>query len=157
MVLRLIVGMVLIGSLTGCATAQKPTATNQMQIRMTQMERQLEDQDRDIAELKYAVEGLAKGIQKLVNSIMSQKSSKTASAHRLKASSSGSEGILRVSVTPQEVQKALKNSGYYDGAIGGKLGPDSQSAIKAFQKDHDLKNDGIIGKKTWTELKNYLQ
>jgi len=51
---------------------------------------------------------------------------------------------------------ALKNSGYYEGKIDGNLGSGSQQAIKIFQKDHDLESDGIIGKKTWGELKNYL-
>ena len=63
---------------------------------------------------------------------------------------------LRVPVTPQEVQEALKTAGYYTGEIDGKLGPGSQRAIKDFQRDHDLESDGIVGKKTWAELKGYL-
>jgi len=66
------------------------------------------------------------------------------------------QNILRVPVTPQEVQTGLRNAGYYTGAIDGKLGSRSKKAIKEFQTDHDLQSDGIIGKKTWTELKNYL-
>ncbi|HQP10627.1 MAG TPA: peptidoglycan-binding domain-containing protein, partial [Candidatus Omnitrophota bacterium] len=73
------------------------------------------------------------------------------------SSVSGTQEILRVPVSAEEVQQALKGAGYYDGAIDGKLGSGSQRAIKAFQKDHGLESDGIVGQKTWAELKNYVK
>ncbi|MCK5013259.1 MAG: peptidoglycan-binding protein [Candidatus Omnitrophica bacterium] len=158
MFFRLIIGVVLVGSLVGCATTQKPTTVNQLQIRVAQVESRLDDRERDAAELKYAVEELVVSVEKLVGSVGSvNRPSRSATVSSTKASQPGPVQILRVPVTPQEVQTALKKSGYYDGAIDGKLGSGSQKAIKAFQKDHDLESDGIVGKKTWADLKNYLE
>lgn len=158
MFLRLIVGIMAVGFLTGCATTKSPTTVNQLQIRVAQLESQLDENDQDVEELKYAVETLVTSVDRLSSSVTSVKtSSKSAQTTSAKTSGSKAQQILRVPVTPQEVQTALKSAGYYDGAIDGKLGSGSQRAIKAFQKDHDLEGDGIVGKKTWAELKNYVE
>ncbi len=59
-------------------------------------------------------------------------------------------------LTKQEIQAALKNAGFYKGAIDGKIGPVTQKAIKAFQSANGLKADGIIGPKTSEALSEYL-
>ena len=51
------------------------------------------------------------------------------------------------------IQRALKNLGFYDGAIDGKIGPKSLAAIKKFQEEHGLVADGKVGPKTWAVLK----
>ena len=56
----------------------------------------------------------------------------------------------------RDIQSALKEAGYYDGPIDGKLGPKSRKAIKAFQVDMGLKIDGIAGTKTKKALLQYL-
>ena len=56
----------------------------------------------------------------------------------------------------RDIQTALKNAGYYTGKIDGKIGPKTDSAIKAFQKNNSLKVDGVVGKKTWNLLNKYL-
>jgi peptidoglycan hydrolase-like protein with peptidoglycan-binding domain len=58
--------------------------------------------------------------------------------------------------TTIEIQTALKNAGYYTGAIDGKLGPKSQKAIESFQKDNGLVADGKVGAKTWAKLQAHL-
>lgn len=45
-------------------------------------------------------------------------------------------------------QRHLMNLGYYGGKIDGKMGKQTVAAIKAFQRDHDLKADGKLGTKT---------
>ncbi len=57
----------------------------------------------------------------------------------------------------RKIQTALKNAGFYKGKIDGKTGPQTKSAIKAFQKSKKLKPDGLVGKKTWVELSKYLK
>ncbi len=42
----------------------------------------------------------------------------------------------------EELQRHLKRSGFYDGAIDGKPGPQTRSAIKAFQSRNGLAQDG---------------
>jgi peptidoglycan hydrolase-like protein with peptidoglycan-binding domain len=56
----------------------------------------------------------------------------------------------------KDIQTALKNSGFYTGAIDGKIGPKTKSAIMEFQKAKGLKPDGRVGPKTWAELEKYL-
>ena len=48
----------------------------------------------------------------------------------------------------KQVQRKLKNLGYYTGGIDGIIGPKSKTAIKKFQRDYGLVVDGIIGPKT---------
>ncbi len=59
-------------------------------------------------------------------------------------------------MSKEDIQKALKNAGYYNGAIDGKLGPKTRAAITAFQKDMGLKVDGIPGRQTKEKLAKYL-
>ena len=46
------------------------------------------------------------------------------------------------------VQTRLKELGYYRGNLDGKFGANSVNALKAFQRAHGLKDDGIAGKET---------
>ena len=55
----------------------------------------------------------------------------------------------------REIQQALKNAGFYQGAVDGKMGPQTREAIKEFQRVHGLKDDGIVGKQTWAKLGAY--
>ena len=51
-----------------------------------------------------------------------------------------------------EVQQALAEDGYYRGPIDGLIGPQSQAAIAAFQRDHRLAVTGRIDHSTLTKL-----
>lgn len=67
----------------------------------------------------------------------------------------------RPAVIPQvdrsrDIQRALKNAGFYAGAIDGKIGPKTKKAIEDFQKAHGLKVDGKVGPRTWAELEKFL-
>ncbi len=55
-----------------------------------------------------------------------------------------------------DIQRALKTAGYYDGEVDGKIGPKTRDAIRAFQKDNNMKADGVCGRKTWDLLKTHL-
>ncbi len=54
------------------------------------------------------------------------------------------------------IQLALKNANFYSGEIDGKIGPRTKEAVKKFQMSKNLTADGIVGAKTWAELKSYL-
>lgn len=56
----------------------------------------------------------------------------------------------------REIQVALRNGGFYSGAIDGKIGPVTKKAIMDFQRSKGLVVDGKVGPKTWTELEKYL-
>ena len=56
----------------------------------------------------------------------------------------------------KECQTRLVELGYDVGSCGidGIFGKETLAAVKAFQQDHRLKVDGIVGPKTWAELLN---
>ena len=62
----------------------------------------------------------------------------------LKQGSSGGE--------VKEVQRRLKNWGYYFGEVDGIYGPATVAAVKSFQRKNGLKVDGIAGKETFAAL-----
>ncbi|MBI3996837.1 MAG: peptidoglycan-binding protein [Candidatus Omnitrophica bacterium] len=74
------------------------------------------------------------------------------------SSSSSSHVAVKMSAkkgSTKEIQRALKNAGFYQGTVDGKLGPATKEAIKEFQRVHGLKDDGIVGKQTWAKLNTY--
>lgn len=65
-----------------------------------------------------------------------------------------SEPVIQLSL--KQIQRALKSAGFYQGSIDGKIGPKTKAAIIKFQKANGLKADGIVGKRTSAELNRYL-
>ena len=57
--------------------------------------------------------------------------------------------------TTREIQQALKNAGFYQGAIDGKTGPMTHNAVEEFQRVHGLTDDGVVGKQTWEKLSSF--
>jgi len=58
-----------------------------------------------------------------------------------------------ISLSPEEMtQTILLDLGYYQGEIDGKLGPLAKEAIRAFQRDRDLKATGVVDAQTQKEL-----
>lgn len=51
-----------------------------------------------------------------------------------------------------QVQTVLKNQGFYYGAIDGKFGSATETAVKAFQRDRGLTPDGKVGTLTLKAL-----
>ncbi|MBD5456221.1 MAG: hypothetical protein HDR23_07080 [Lachnospiraceae bacterium] len=50
------------------------------------------------------------------------------------------------------LQQCLTTKGYGVGAIDGIFGIRTREAVKAFQAEHNLTVDGIVGPKTWAKL-----
>jgi predicted RNase H-like nuclease (RuvC/YqgF family) len=128
--------LVLALSLVGCATTRKDketasTETQDLQMRINELERQLQQKDEEISSLEEDLE-------------------------KVKSSSLKEEiDISKVSTT--QIQTALKNAGFYTGTVDGKLGPKTKEAISEFQKANNLKVDGKVGRQTWSKLKSFLE
>ncbi len=60
-------------------------------------------------------------------------------------------------LSAQDIQTALKNAGFYSGEIDGKIGPETDKAIRSFQETNGLEADGIVGTKTKGLLVNYMK
>jgi uncharacterized protein with FMN-binding domain len=73
-----------------------------------------------------------------------------------RASSSANTNRIRVPVPARTVQAALKEAGYYNGALDGKVGKGTIAAITNFQRDQNIKADGIVGRQTWQLLYPYV-
>lgn len=74
-----------------------------------------------------------------------------------KKSSKVSKASATPSIKPttREIQQALKNAGFYQGAVDGKMGTQTREAVKEFQRVHGLRDDGVVGKQTWAKLRAY--
>lgn len=146
---KILLCIVLVLSLTGCATTRGETTTiktQQLEMRIGQLEKELQQRDRKIYELE--------GETGLVRS-ESSKIVKTKIYPEKKIVTSKKEIVLS-QATPKKIQRALKKAGFYNGPVDGKVGKNTKDAIKEFQKKNRLKSDGVVGKKTWAELSKYL-
>ena len=45
----------------------------------------------------------------------------------------------------QEIQQSLADRGYFSGVVNGNWGPDSVAALKRFQRDQNIGDDGKLG------------
>ncbi len=115
--------------LAGCATSAHNTKAQEAEVLKTQVA-SLQDQ---VSQLDQRVEELSQKQESLEAS--------AGSSNQPGFRSKGSPGVL----SPRQIQVALKNGGYYNGPIDGKLGPQTREAIKAFQKSRGLNPDGIVG------------
>ena len=133
-VLLFVFGFVFIFSLSGCVTTRRnDELMNQgLKNRVMALEEQLSEKDAEINSLKDALaQTESAGSTELASEVKERPSNK-------------------------QIQVALKNAGYYQGNIDGKIGKNTRQAIKDFQKANDLTADGKVGKKTWSVLKEYL-
>ncbi len=139
--------LLLIGILVfsaGCATTQPGQSAADLQLRVSDLENQVAAKDNEIKDLKFTMKDMAYDLDRT-------KSGRTSAG---KSVSYSANEILRVNVAPEKVQQALKTAGFYKGAVDGKLGSGTKAAIVKFQKDRGLKADGIVGERTWSELKS---
>lgn len=74
---------------------------------------------------------------------------------KAKAASDKTSASPSVKPTTHEIQQALKNAGFYQGTVDGKMGPMTRDAIKEFQRVHGLADDGVVGRRTWEKLRAY--
>ncbi len=73
-----------------------------------------------------------------------------------RVSATAGKGAIRVPVPARTVQAALKEAGFYHGNLDGKIGPQTVSAITAFQRSQGLKADGVVGRATWAALQAFV-
>ena len=156
MFIRILLGIVFIAGIAGCATTRNKPASDQLQARVTELEKKIEEKDSEIVDLQYEVKDLSSKVETSSSKTVVSSSSDDASTPAPAVARSAGDAI-RVNTTAEKVQAALKNAGFYTGKIDGKIGAGTKAAIVAFQKSKGLKADGVIGRKTWDALKQNLQ
>ena len=129
--------------LAGCATTtsissnqakQLQSQVQELQNRVSFLEEELQKKDQEIVYLQGELESVP-------NKESSDKQKTETTTTQLSV---------------RQIQTALKNAGFYNGPSDGKLGTQTKSAIKKFQKAHGLTADGVIGKSTASALSRYL-
>lgn len=131
--------------LAGCATTQQGPSAADLQLKVNDLENQLATKDAEIKDLKLTMKDMAYDLDR-------SKAQRTGGGFK-PSMSFKKDDILRVNITPLKLQQSLKAAGYYKGTVDGRLGNGTKAAIVKFQKDHGLKADGIVGEKTWGEIK----
>ena len=129
---------------TGCARQKKTSKINALEAQVNQMTDEIVRMDQSIQELRASTAA----------------SEGRGGADFAGARSTGGSSLYRTpsgfELPSNNIQRALKNAGYYQGNIDGKIGSGTKDAVKAFQKDNGLEADGVVGRRTWDKLKDYL-
>ncbi len=136
-VLLLGLAVVFVFSLSGCATMRKNDALEIQGLRnkVSALEAQLKEKD---DELNSSKETSVKGSEDI-------------------NANAGKVGEAKQQADPKQIQTALKNAGYYQGTVDGKMGKKTRKAVREFQKANNLPVNGKVGKNTWIVLKDYLE
>lgn len=134
-------------TLTGCQTTNYKQQVTTLSSQVETLETAVDQKDREINVLRSQIDQLNQQVAV---------QNKPSSTNTLPADNKDHLGIIRVPVKVTDVQSALKTAGFYTGNIDGKIGPNTISAISAFQNANNLKADSIVGAKTWEVLKTYL-
>lgn len=66
-----------------------------------------------------------------------------------------SEPVLNIGSTGLPVRRAQKRMslvGYDVGGVDGRYGPNTQTAVKKLQQQHNISVDGVVGSQTWSVI-----
>ncbi|MFH1877687.1 MAG: peptidoglycan-binding domain-containing protein [Candidatus Omnitrophota bacterium] len=129
--------------LTGCATVDSKKMQNKIDV--------LESKVDSVQTRQDSIENQLSKKSQSVTYIAEEAGAPSKSSGNYTQSKTAGKGM-----SSKDIQRALRNAGYYDGAIDGKIGPKSKKAIKSFQQDHGLKVDGVVGAQTMQALNGYL-
>jgi len=126
-------------SFSGCATARKQKDLEMQGLRnqVSALESQLQSKNEEINNLKETL-------------------SKTTQEKQVVITKKKIAGAVKSRPKVRHIQVALRNAGYDPGRIDGKMGKQTEEAIKAFQKANNLVVTGKSNKETWNLLKEYL-
>lgn len=141
--MRLFLVGVLALFLSGCLTVNKLTAT----------ESQLKEKDRLLAQRAGEIDQLHNENGQLRSEsaqLRDQLGGLQQQIDALKADTVRMPSAL-------EIQTALKNAGFYQGQLDGKMGPGTKEAIQKFQEKNGLTPDGVLGSRTWSLLIKYYE
>ena len=134
-------GLLLVAN-TGCSRKSKVSA---LQAQVNTMSDELVRLDQSVQELRTVA---GQGASAPSSGVMAPSGSASGGVYR---TPSGFE------LPSAHIQKALKNAGYYQGNVDGKIGSATKDAVKAFQRDNGLEADGVVGRRTWDKLRAHLE
>ena len=127
----------------GCATtrARKVDEKAELAGQVSALQTEIQAKDQQIQELQDRLDSRERALDSASNFSKNNKSA-------------GHSTLIRISgVSVLDVQKALIRAGMDPGPADGRMGKKTKAAIKAFQRQHNLSADGIVGEKTWSLMK----
>jgi peptidoglycan hydrolase-like protein with peptidoglycan-binding domain len=132
-------------ALSGCATARKQKDLEMQGLRnqVSALQTQIQAKDEEINSLRDSLAKIEQEKQVL------QSAGKQAISKKV-------IGEVKSRPNIKQIQIALRNAGFDPGKIDGKMGKQTEEAIRAFQRANNLRDDGRVGKKTWELLREYL-
>jgi len=162
LLLRILPLLVAVIAFSGCATSQLKAQNEQLESRVTDLEKNQQSKDAEIVDLQYQVKDLSSKMDTSKPADSGDVAAPSDSTDQAQPEAApvvmaDSAQIIRVKVSPEKIQRALKAAGVYTGPIDGRIGAGTKEAIVEFQKSHGLKADGVLGHRTWEELKTYLK
>ena len=134
----------------GCAHARPRHQETAMQwapapaAQVSTLQSEMQAKDQQIQDLQYQLEQSRHASESNFNN--------SSASTALAGGKSSRIHVSGVSVT--DVQQALAKAGFDPGPADGKMGKKTKAAIKAFQRSHSLKADGVVGDKTWKLLQS---
>lgn len=138
---------------SGCQTTSNKQQMDSLSAKVQTLEGTVQDRDRELSQLQGQIDQMSREIDDQKRTIQAKEQARMAAPVETK----DRLGIIKVNVPATDIQSALKEAGFYNGAIDGKVGANTISAIAAFQKANNLTSDSIVGQKTWDLLKTYLK
>lgn len=140
--------------LTGCATDSQKINDLEKQIR-TLENKVCSIQKENTSEKIEMLETKVESLEKNYSSLKKTTTDEDVSDATTKNSESKTDTAAETPSTA-DIQKCLKNAGFYTEEVDGKFGPKTKEAIELFQAANNLKADGKVGPVTWENLKKFL-
>src|SRR3989338_10913063 len=115
--IRILFGFLFVFGVSGCVTTQnKASQQDQVQTRVVELEKKLEEKDAEIVDLQYAVKDLSSRVDASKAPAAAESS---APAGESAVAVKDGNNIIRVAATPEKEQVALKAAGVYNGMVDG--------------------------------------
>jgi outer membrane murein-binding lipoprotein Lpp len=153
--LKLFLAIPLVLLLVGCSTVSSKKL-NSLETKISTLEAKVDS----VEQRQSAIEGQTGESRESVGYLKGKVDSRGPSTVVV-TGAQDNEGYLyksgKKSLTHKDIQLALKNAGFYNGHIDGKIGKSTKKAIREFQKANGLKADGVVGKETKEKLAGYLK
>jgi len=143
----LVVGLVFLLGLSGCATSKR---------------KQMEMENQGLRNQISVLQSQAQSKDEELNALKDQlaKSSEVTTTKKITATkkSAKNKGYISKKTRSREteIQAALRNAGFDPGIVDGRISKQTILAVKSFQKANHLKVTGKVNKRTWKLLKGYL-
>ncbi|MFH0763353.1 MAG: peptidoglycan-binding protein [Candidatus Omnitrophota bacterium] len=145
--------LVFAACISGCATTAKKTEVKETG-EETQLQSQVTQLKNEVASLGGQIVSQTQELNNLKEQLKNVEKEKEALSAKLAKKNIIGEAEIRPNV--EQIKVALINAGYQPGPINMKIQRETFNAIRAFQKANKLTPDGMVGKKTWAVLKEYL-